>query len=213
MIRVVIADDQELVRQGLALLLGLEDDIEVVGEAADGQECLRAVARLHPDVVLMDVRMPVLDGIAATARLVRAGSAPKVLILTTFDLDAHVYEALRVGAAGFLLKDVPRQHLAAAIRTVADGGAVVGPVVTRRLIEHYVAQPPAGTPRTGGGPTPAASFTAALTVREREILVWLTQGLSNAEIAEQLVVSPATVKTHVAGLLAKLGVRDRLPGG
>lgn len=202
MIRVVVADDQALVRDGFALILGLEDDIDVVAVASDGRHCLREVERTTPDVVLMDIRMPVLDGIAATEELVRAGSSAKVLILTTFDLDEYVYRALRAGASGFLLKDLPRQQLADAVRAVAKGGSIVGPVITKRLIEHFIR-----TPRANGV---AAGPLANLSGREREILRLLARGLSNREIAETLVLSDATVKTHVATVLAKLGVRDRL---
>ncbi|HQK30364.1 MAG TPA: response regulator transcription factor [Phycicoccus sp.] len=202
MIKVVIADDQALVRDGFALILGVEEDLEVVGVAGDGRACLREVARTRPDVVMMDIRMPVLDGIAATEALVRSGSPARVLILTTFDLDEYVYRALRVGASGFLLKDVPRRQLVEAIRAVAEGASVVGGAITRRLIEHFVARPPNGTVTEG--------VTAALSEREREILQLLARGMSNREIATTLVVSEATVKTHVATVLAKLGVRDRL---
>lgn len=202
MIRVVIADDQVLVRDGFALILALEEDIEVVGVAGDGRQCLREVARSAPDVVLMDIRMPGLDGIAATEHLVRSGSPARVLILTTFNLDEYVYRALRAGASGFLLKDVPRRQLADAVRAVADGASIVGPAVTKRLVEHFVRRPPDGMQSSGQ--------TSKLSNREREILRLLARGMSNREIARALVVSDATVKTHVATVLAKLGVRDRL---
>lgn len=202
MIRVVIADDQALVRDGFALILDLEDDIEVVGVAGDGRACLREVRRSMPDVVLMDIRMPLLDGIAATEELVRSGSAARVLILTTFDLDEYVYRAMRAGASGFLLKDVPRRQLADAVRAVAGGASIVGPVITKRLIEHFVARPPIGAASSGQ--------IATLSTREREVLRLLSRGLSNREIARTLVVSDATVKTHVASVLTKLAVRDRL---
>lgn len=202
MIRVVIADDQGLVREGFALILGLEDDIEVVGVVGDGRECLAAVRGTSPDVVLMDVRMPVLDGIVATEALVASGSTARVLILTTFGLDEYVYRAMRAGASGFLLKDVPRRQLVDAVRAVADGASIVGPVITRRLIEHFIRSPPVGPPRSGP--------ITMLSAREREILLLLARGLSNHEIAAALVVSDATVKTHVAAVLAKLAVRDRL---
>ncbi|CCH69247.1 MAG TPA: response regulator transcription factor [Phycicoccus elongatus] len=202
MIRVVIADDQALVRDGFSLILNLEEDIDVVAVAGDGRQCLREVARTRPDVVLMDIRMPVLDGIAATEEIMRSGASARVLILTTFDLDVYVYRALRAGASGFLLKDVPRQQLAAAVRIVADGGSVVGPAITQRLIEHFVGRPPVGNPLP---PT-----LRRLTVRESEILRALAQGRSNRELARALALSDATVKTHVATILAKLGVRDRL---
>ena len=202
MIRVVIADDQALVRDGFALILGLESDIEVVGVAGDGRQCLHEVARSAPDVVLMDIRMPVLDGIAATAELVSSGSECRVLVLTTFDLDEYVYQAMRAGASGFLLKDVPRAQLADAVRAVASGASIVGPVITKRLIEHFIGRPPPGSS--------LSEPITRLTARECDILTLLARGLSNREIASTLVVSDATVKTHVAAVLAKLDVRDRL---
>ena len=201
MIRVVIADDQALVRTGFRLILDLESDIEVVGEAADGEECIRCVARERPDVVLMDVRMPVLDGIEATRRLSQSGSAARVLVLTTFDLDEVVFEALRAGAAGFLLKDAPREQLVSAIRQVVDGDALLAPSVTRRLIERFVR----AEARAGAG-TPFDSLSA----REREVLARIVRGRSNAEIAAELFLGEATVKTHIARMLAKLGARDRI---
>lgn len=202
MTTVLLVDDQQLVRTGFRLILDLEPDLDVVGEAADGLECLRLVAELAPDVVLMDVRMPVLDGIRATERIVAAGSASRVLMLTTFDLDEYVYDAMRAGASGFLLKDAPREQLVAAVRIVAGGESLLAPSVTRRLVERFMAQPApiAGVP-------PAVS---ALSEREREVLGLLARGLSNSEIAAQLFLSDATVKTHVARLLAKLRVRDRM---
>ncbi len=201
MTTVLLVDDQELVRTGFRLILDLEPGIEVVGEASHGAEGVRLASELHPDVILMDVRMPVLDGIRATEQIVAGGSASRVLILTTFDLDEFVYDALRVGASGFLLKDAPRDQLIAAVRVVAGGESLLAPPITRRLIERFIAQP---TP----GRLPDA--VAALSDREREVLGLLARGSSNAEIATELFVSDATVKTHVARLLAKLGVRDRM---
>lgn len=202
MTRVVIADDQRLVRTGFRLILDLEPDMEVVAEAADGAECLRSVAREDPDVVLMDVRMPVLDGIQATRRLTDAGSRARVLVLTTFDLDDYVYRALRAGAAGFLLKDAPREQLVAAIRQVAVGDALLAPSVTRRLIERFVQTAPADSP--------LRARIATLSAREREVLALVAQGKTNAEIAGELFVGEATVKTHIARMLAKLDARDRI---
>jgi len=200
---VLIVDDQELVRAGFRLILELEPDIEVAGEAADGAEALARASELRPDVVLMDVRMPAMDGIEATRRLTSAGSPARVLILTTFDLDEYVYAALRAGASGFLVKDAPREQLVGAVRTVARGDALLAPSVTRRLIERFALLPPPGDDRL---PEPVA----ALTPRERDVLGALAEGLTNHEIARRLVVSDATIKTHVARLLAKLGVRDRV---
>jgi DNA-binding NarL/FixJ family response regulator len=202
-IEVLIADDHELVRDGLRAVLDAQEDIEVVGEAADGEEALARASELRPDVVLMDIRMPRLDGIEATRRLIAAGeTAPRVLVLTTFDLDEYVFEALRSGAAGFMLKDARPAQLADAVRTVARGEALLAPAVTRRLIERYVHRRPAET-------TLAARFQE-LTERELEVLQLLTRGLSNAEIGARLFLSAATVKTHVTRLLAKLHVRDRV---
>ena len=202
MTTVLLCDDQELVRAGFRLILDLEPDMTVVGEAADGKECLRAVAQLKPDVVLMDIRMPVMDGIETTRRLVDAGSASRVLVLTTFDLDGYVYDAMRAGASGFLLKDVPRDQLVTGVRVVARGESLLAPALTRRLVEQFVAMPPPGGPV--GGPV------ARLTDRERDVLTLVAQGLSNAEIARRLVLGEATVKSHVARVLAKLDVRDRV---
>lgn len=201
MTTVLLVDDQELVRTGFRLILDLEPGIDVVGEAADGEQGVQLTAELHPDVVLMDVRMPVLDGIRATERIVAGGSPSRVLILTTFDLDEFVYDALRAGASGFLLKDVPREQLVAAVRVVAGGESLLAPPITRRLIERFIAQPAPGA-------MPEA--VSALSDREREVLGLLARGSSNAEIAARLFLSEATVKTHVARLLAKLGVRDRM---
>jgi DNA-binding NarL/FixJ family response regulator len=201
MIRVLLADDQELVRSGFRLMLDLADGIDVVGEAADGREALRLGKELQPDVVLMDVRMPELDGIEATRRLRQAGVEARVLVLTTFDLDEYVYEAVRAGASGFLLKDAPREQLVTAVRTVARGEALLAPAITQRLIERFVTRPPVAE---------AAPALAELSVRELEVLRLVARGLSNAEIAAELVLGEATVKTHVARVLRKLGVRDRV---
>jgi DNA-binding NarL/FixJ family response regulator len=201
-ISVVLVDDQQLVRTGFRLILELEPDITVVGEAADGRACLRMVAEQHPDVILMDVRMPVLDGIQTTSQLVAAGSTSRILMLTTFDIDEYVYDAMRAGASGFLLKDAPREQLVAAVRVVAGGESLLAPSITRRLIERFVRLPsPADGP-----PIPVRS----LSPREREVYELLSRGMTNAEIAARLVVGDATVKTHVARVLAKLDVRDRM---
>ena len=202
MTRVMLVDDQQLVRTGFKLILDLEPDLEVVGEAADGAACLRAVGELAPDVVLMDVRMPTMDGVEATRRLVGGGNPARVLILTTFDLDEYVYAAMRAGASGFLLKDVGRDELVHAVRTVARGDQMLAPAVTRRLVERFVTMPP---PATG---VPEAM--TALSARERDVLALVARGLSNAEIARALVIGEATVKTHVARVLDKLGLRDRV---
>ena len=200
MIRILIADDQELVRTGFRVVLDAEPDLEVVGEAADGQTALEASQALEPDVVLMDIRMPNLDGIEATRRLAAGDRSPRVLILTTFDLDDYVYEALRAGASGFLLKDVRASDLCQAVRTVAAGEALLSPTITRRLIESYTRRPPAAA-------QPAA--LAELTPRELEVLRLVARGLSNAAIARELVVGDATVKTHVARIFSKLDLHDR----
>jgi DNA-binding NarL/FixJ family response regulator len=199
-IRILIADDQELVRTGFRVVLDAEPDLEVVGEAADGQTALEASQALEPDVVLMDIRMPNLDGIEATRRLAAGDRSPRVLILTTFDLDDYVYEALRAGASGFLLKDVRASDLCQAVRTVAAGEALLSPSITRRLIESYTRRPPAAA-------QPAA--LAELTPRELEVLRLVARGLSNATIARELVVGDATVKTHVARIFSKLDLHDR----
>jgi DNA-binding NarL/FixJ family response regulator len=202
-IRVLVVDDQELVRSGFCVILDAAEGITVVGEAADGAAALTAVADRRPDVVLMDIRMPGMDGLEAT-RQITSGSpaAPKIVILTTFDLDDYVYEALRAGASGFLLKDSPRHDLIAAVRAAAAGDALLSPSITRRLIEAFARRPPETTP--------SPSSLASLTVRERDVLLLLARGRSNAEIAASLFVSGATVKTHVGNLLAKLGLRDRV---
>jgi DNA-binding NarL/FixJ family response regulator len=201
-IRVLIADDQELVRAGFRAILEVEDDLNVVGEAADGNVAVAEARALRPDVVLMDVRMPGMDGIEATRRLLREGDAPHVLMLTTFDLDEYVYEAMKAGASGFLLKDAPRDQLVGAVRIVAAGDALMAPALVRRLVEDFVRRPPPGS-----GPPPELR---ELTEREREVLVLIAGGLSNAEIAAKLVLSEATVRTHVTHILAKLDLRDRV---
>jgi DNA-binding NarL/FixJ family response regulator len=203
MIRVLIADDQELVRSGFAMILEAEADITVVGEAEDGYAALAASGQLDPDVVLMDIRMPGLDGIEATRRLrATAGPQPKILILTTFDLDEYLYEAMKSGASGFLLKDAPKHELIHAVRSVAAGDALLAPVLTRRLIEQYVRRPPPGARST--------AELAALTERELEVLRCLGRGQTNAEIAAELYLSQATIRTHVSHILAKLNLRDRV---
>jgi DNA-binding NarL/FixJ family response regulator len=202
MIRVVLADDQALVRSGFRLILELEDDIEVVAEATDGREALRMTAEHRPDVVVMDIRMPTLDGLEATRRLQATSSPPRGLILTTFDLNEYVYEAMRAGASGFLLKDVPSAQLVAGIRTVATGEALLAPALTRRLIEHFVRRPPADAVAPRG--------LDRLTEREIEVLALVARGLSNSEIAARLHLGEATVKTHLGRVLTKLGLRDRV---
>jgi DNA-binding NarL/FixJ family response regulator len=202
MTRVLLADDQALVRQGFRLILELENDIEVVGEAADGLDAVRLTRELEPDVVVMDIRMPDLDGIEATHRLQASASQARVLILTTFDLNEYVYEAMRAGASGFLLKDVPGDQLVAGIRIVASGDALLAPTLTRRLIEHFVRRPPPGAAQPHG--------LDALTARETEVLTLLARGHSNAEIAAALFLGDATIKTHVGHVLQKLDLRDRV---
>jgi len=203
MTTVFVADDQALVRVGLRKILESEPDTSVVGEAADGEEAVDAVRRLRPDVVLMDIRMPVLDGIEATRRIVRERPDTRVLILTTFGLDGYVYDSLRVGASGFMLKDAPPEELIAAVRIVANGEALLAPAVTRAVIEEFARR----TPQAEAAPPPAV---ADLTAREHEVLALLIRGLSNPEICERLVISEATAKTHVAHILQKLGLRDRV---
>jgi DNA-binding NarL/FixJ family response regulator len=198
--RVVVVDDQALVRGGFAMILEAEPDLTVVGQAEDGVEATRLVAQLQPDVVLMDVRMPRMDGIEATRRITAAGRS-HVLVLTTFDLDEYVYDAIRAGASGFLLKDVRPRDLAHAVRTVAAGDSLVAPAVTRRLLEQFIRRPPPGR---------KADRLSALTERETEVLALMARGWSNTQIAGHLVVSETTVKTHVTRILTKLGVRDRV---
>ena len=203
---IVLVDDQELLRMGFRMVIEAQADLELAGEAGDGPEALELVARLEPDIVLMDVRMPGMNGVEATRHIVESGGRSRVIILTTFDLDEYAYAALRAGASGFLLKDAPPADLLSAIRAVASGDAVVAPSTTRRLLAelaHQLPDPqrsePADDPQLG-----------ALTPREREVLVAVARGLSNAEIAEELVLSEATVKTHVGRILAKLELRDRV---
>jgi DNA-binding NarL/FixJ family response regulator len=207
-ISILLADDQPMLRMGFRLVLDAQPDMRVVGEAGDGAEAVRLVASLQPDVVLMDVRMPGVDGIEATRRLAAADSPTRVLILTTFDLDEYAYAGLRAGASGFLLKDVPPPDLLSAIRAVASGDAVVAPSVTRRLLDVFLPHlpDPSATVAAGKG---SVDFDS-LTTREREILIEVATGLSNAEIAARLVLSEATVKTHVGRMLGKLHLRDRV---
>jgi DNA-binding NarL/FixJ family response regulator len=197
-IRILLADDQALVRGGFRMILEAEPDIQVVGEAADGSEVVERALETRPDLVLMDVRMPALDGIEATRRLLAALPATRVLILTTFDLDEYVVDAFRAGASGFLLKTAPPQQLVAAVRTVQEGDALLAPVSTRRLIEQ------------AARPVTAPPVLERLTAREQDVLRLLARGLTNAEIAGELVVEPSTIKSHVASLLAKLSLRDRV---
>jgi DNA-binding NarL/FixJ family response regulator len=201
--RVLVVDDEALLRTAFSSLIGAEDDLEVAGEAADGRQAVGLAASLAPDVVVMDVRMPVMDGIEATRRITSGGSegAPRVLILTTFDLDEYVFEALRAGASGFALKSRPLEELLSAIRTVAEGEALLAPSVTRRLIAHFTGHPHL--------PAKAPPGLDELTEREREVLALVAQGLSNAELAQTLHVSLPTAKTHVSRILTKLGARDR----
>ena len=203
MIRVLIADDQALVRVGLRKILEAEPELSVVGEAADGEEGVSAARSLRPDVVLMDIRMPVLDGIEATRRITRSVPSTRVLILTTFGLDTYVFDSLRSGASGFMLKDAPPEEIAAAVRIVATGDALLAPAVTRAVIDEFARRAPAAAPKQ----PPALT---ELTPREREVLQLLARGRSNAEICEELVVSEATAKTHVARILQKLDLRDRV---
>ncbi|MEU0313051.1 response regulator transcription factor [Nocardioides sp. NPDC006273] len=201
-VRVVLAEDQDLVRAGLVMIVESQDDFEVVGEAADGAQAVDVVARTRPDVVLMDVRMPVMDGIAATAQIVERTPSSRVIVLTTFDRDEHAFAALRAGASGFLLKSARAEVLVEAIRTVHRGDAVIAPTTTRRLLDQVAPTLP--------GPVREPPELARLTSREREVLIEVATGASNAEIAERLFLSEATIKTHVGRLLSKLGARDRV---
>ena len=204
MTSVLIADDQALVRVGLRKILENDPRATVAGEAVDGEDAVQAARRLSPDVVLMDIRMPVLDGIEATRRIVRARSETRVLILTTFGLDSYVYDSLRAGASGFMLKDAPPEEIAAAVQIVANGDALLAPAVTRAVIEEFTRTP-------GSTPTPSPpTAVAELTPREREVFDLLARGLSNPEICAKLVISEATAKTHVARILQKLALRDRI---
>jgi DNA-binding NarL/FixJ family response regulator len=203
-IRVLIADDQQLLRAGFRVILQAEDGIDVVGEAEDGADAVAQARSLRPDVVLMDIRMPKLDGLAATEHLMKLPDGPRVVMLTTFDENEYVVRALRAGAYGFLLKDAPPSRLVAAIRAAAVGDALIEPSITRRLVEQFVARPAPGNPE--GIPDAVAS----LTERELQVLRLIARGLSNAEIADELVVAETTVKTHVARILTKLGLRDRV---
>ena len=200
-IRVVVADDQGMVRSGFSVLLNAQPDIEVIGEAVNGQEAITRAAELRPDVILMDVRMPVLDGLHATREITAMPDPPKILVLTTFDLDDYVYEALRAGASGFLLKDASATELANAERLVAAGDALLAPGVTRRLIAEFA--------RMGAPRAPTRKQIDGLTERESEVLALVARGMSNAEIADHLVVAEQTIKTHVGRILMKLGLRDR----
>jgi DNA-binding NarL/FixJ family response regulator len=202
MIRVGIADDQELLREGLALIIGAQPDLQVVGQAGDGVQAIQLARDVRPDVLLMDVQMPLLTGVAATRRIVGEGLPTKVLVLTMFDLDEYVYGALRAGASGFLLKDAPRASLIQAVRSVVAGDTLLAPEVTRRLVEQFVGGTAASPPRP--------SSLDTVTPREEEVLLAVAQGRSNAQIATRLNIGEATVKTHVARLLAKLGQRDRV---
>jgi DNA-binding NarL/FixJ family response regulator len=206
MTSILLCDDQTLVRVGLRKIIEAEDDLEVAGEAGDGEDAVTEAIRLRPDVVLMDIRMPVLDGIEATRRIVSGRPATRVVMLTTFGLDSYVYDALRVGASGFMLKDAPPEEIVAAIRIVANGEALLAPAITRSVIEEFARRSPTAT----AAPRPQPPALEELTPREREVLELLARGLSNPQICERLVVSEATTKTHVARILQKLGLRDRI---
>jgi DNA-binding NarL/FixJ family response regulator len=202
-IRVVVADDQALVRRGFAMILRVNADIEVVAEAGTGLEAIEAARLQRPDVVLMDIRMPEMDGLEATSRILQEADWPvRVLILTTFEPDEYVYEALRVGASAFVLKDIPPEQLAVAVRTVAEGGALLAPSITRRLIDQFAGRRVVSSAASGR--------VVRLTDREREVVIAVARGASNSEIAEQLFIGAATVKSHVSSILAKLGLRDRI---
>jgi len=203
---ILLVDDQPMLRMGYRMILDAQPDLSVVGEAENGLEAVELTARVSPDVVLMDVRMPGLDGVQATERIVASGSPSRIIILTTFDLDEYAYGALRAGASGFLLKDVPPSDMLSAIRAVATGDAVVAPSVTRRLLAQFAQHLPGREEPPGAG----GAGVESLTPRERELLVEVARGLSNAEIADRLVLSEATVKTHVGSILGKLGLRDRV---
>ena len=205
---ILLADDQELMRMAFKMVIDSQEDLVVLGEAANGEEALQRAAELQPDVILMDVRMPELDGVEATRRLRAADSSARVIILTTFDLDEYVFAALRAGASGFLLKDTPPAELLGAIRVVAAGDAVIAPSITRRLLEAFAHRLPPRAP--GDGDSDAEERLAQLTTREREVLAAVSRGLSNIEIADELVLSEATVKSHVGRILAKLELRDRV---
>ncbi len=202
MIRVLVADDQALVRGGFRMILDAQKDIEVVGEAEDGRDALAKASTLQPDVVLMDIRMPEMDGLEATRRLAGQGGSARVLMLTTFDADEYVYEAMKAGASGFLLKDVRPEQLAEAVRVVAAGDALLAPAITRRLVEEFVRRPPPGTAKP--------RELDELTERELDVLLLVARGLSNAEIASALFLTEATVKTHLTHILTKLDLRDRV---
>ena len=202
MIRVLIADDEALVRGGFRMILEAQADLQVVGEAADGQQAIARARDLAPEVVLMDIRMPVMDGLEATRQLLSSPTPPKVVMLTTFDLDEYVYQAMKVGASGFLLKTAPPSELAAAVRAVVGGDVLLSPSITRRLVEQFVRRPPPGQDLPAG--------LRALTAREVQVLRLVARGLSNAEIATVLFLGEATVKTHLNRVLAKLGLRDRV---
>jgi DNA-binding NarL/FixJ family response regulator len=206
MTTVLLCDDQALVRVGLRKIFDAEDDLEVVGEAGDGEDAVAEAGRLRPDIVLMDIRMPVLDGIEATRRIASAQPAIRVVMLTTFGLDGYVYDALRAGASGFMLKDAPPEEIVAAVRIVANGDALLAPAITRTVIEEFARRAPGTAPP----PRPEPPALDELTPREREVLELLARGLANPQICERLVVSEATTKTHVARILQKLGLRDRI---